>query len=89
LKEWRQLANFVEEDRPVFRSFESTDASGPRAGERPPIMTEQLALDQIWSESRAVDVNERAISTVRKFVDVTGHYALAGSGLAGDEHGRS
>jgi hypothetical protein len=49
---------------------------------------EQLALDELGGNRRAVDLDECLVATRGGLVQRTGHQLLAGSVLAGDEHPR-
>ena len=53
------LADFVEEDRAGVRLLELADARRRRAGERALLVAEQLALEQLGRQRRAIDLDER------------------------------
>ena len=60
LQRERQLADLVEEERAAVRPARSSPAwRRDRAGERALLVTEQLALEQVLGDRRAVDVDER------------------------------
>jgi hypothetical protein len=83
------VAHLVEEDRPLVRELELPDLllRGPR--ERPLLVAEELALDELLGDRRTVDLDERLVPPVRVAVDGAGHELLAHPALAGDEHGRA
>ena len=56
----RQLADLVEEQRAAVRLLEQPGALGDRAGERAAGVAEQLRLDQLVGERRAVEGAEPA-----------------------------
>src|SRR6185312_10109026 len=56
--EW-ELADLVEKHRATVRELERTDARADRTGERALLVAEQLALDQVRRNRRAVDDDER------------------------------
>ena len=53
------VADLVEEDRAAVGDLELAAAIGDRAGERAAHVAEQLALDQLLRNRRAVDLDER------------------------------
>ena len=55
-----QVADFIEEDRPAVGELEPSLPHRHRAGERPLLVAEQLALDQRRGKRRTVDADERA-----------------------------
>ena len=82
-----QLADLVEEERAAVGQLEPADPAGDRAGERPLLVAEQLALDEARGQGRAVDLDQRLTGPPARGVDGPGDQLLAGAGLAGDEHG--
>src|SRR5206468_9368739 len=62
------------------------DLGGDRPGEGALLVTEQLGLEQLLGERRAVDGDERLALTWRPLVHEVGDHFLAGPRLAGDEH---
>ena len=69
LKRRRQLSDLVEEDRAARRRFEVADARGDRAGERAPHVAEELGLEEVLGDGRAVDHDERAFLPRAPLVD--------------------
>src|SRR5262249_35082030 len=59
----RDLAHFVEEERPAVGLFEAAFAATDRAGERAALVTEQLALEERLGERRTVETHERLVRT--------------------------
>ena len=57
-------------------------------GERALLVSEQLRLDQIPGQRRAVEVHERALGPIAAVVQRAGREVLPGPGLALDEHRR-
>jgi hypothetical protein len=84
----RDLAHLVQEERATVGHLETADLLRDGARKRPPLVTEELALEQSRRNGRAVDLDERPIATVTPIVDGTGHQLLSGPGLAEDEDGR-
>src|SRR5204863_4162076 len=58
-----------------------------RAGKGPALVTEQLGLEQGLREGRAVDREERPVSTLAGMVDRESDQFLAGPALPGDQDG--
>jgi hypothetical protein len=83
------LADLVQKQRPGVRGLEETPFLGSRVGEDPPLVTEELALQHVFRERRAVDLDERLLrSAGRLSVDEVGDELLAGPRLPLNEHGR-
>ena len=59
LQRRRHLADLVEHDRAVLRELELADARSAGAGEGAALVAEQLALEQVGRQRRAVDLDER------------------------------
>ena len=83
-----ELSDLVEEHRPLGGQLEAARAALERAGEGAPLVAEELALDQRRRERRAVDVHERALRPWRAGVQRARGGALAGAGLAREQHRR-
>ena len=60
--------------------------SRDRAGERALHVAEQLALDQLLGDRRAVHLDERPAAAAAQRVNRAGHQLLAGAVLAVDQH---
>ncbi len=65
LQERRHLADLVQHQRAAGRQFEQADAVGGGAGERALLVAEELRLDEILRQRRAVDLDERALGPRR------------------------
>ena len=58
------------------------------AGEAALLVAEELGLDQLVGDRRAVDLDEGALAPRARAVDGTRHQLFAGAALAGDQHRR-
>src|SRR6185503_10049970 len=67
---------------------EQTCARALRIGERAAHVAKQLALEERRRHRGTVDGDERLIAARRQVVQRARDQLLAGTGLAGDEHGR-
>src|ERR1043165_4827039 len=56
----RDVADLVEEKRSPVGQLEAADALRDGSRERPPLVTEQLALEEAGGDGGAVDLDERA-----------------------------
>ena len=88
LQRQRQLADLVEEQRAAVRGLDLADHPAVGAGVRAALVAEQLALDERGRQRRAVDVDERRLAARAVDVDRAREQALAGAGLAVEQHGR-
>src|SRR5262249_53314205 len=79
------LPDLVEEDRPAMCHLELAVLTRARAGERALLVAEQLALEQVRRQRRAVDLDERLARARRELVGGPGADPLAGPPLAGDQ----
>src|SRR5262249_36596714 len=82
------LGDLVEEQRALVRELEAAGLVRDGAGERALLVAEELALDERRRDRRAVDADERSLSTRRVLVQRARDELLAGARLAGDEHRR-
>ncbi len=55
-------------------------------GERPALVAEQLALDQVFREYRAVEPNERVVPSWSLCVNCPRYNVLSGTAFTGNEH---
>jgi hypothetical protein len=78
----RHLADLVEEQRPAFGHLEEAHLVRGGAGERALAVAEQLALDELGRDRRAVDLDERPPHAVRVVVNRVGNELFAGPVLA-------
>src|SRR5712692_9935220 len=88
LRARRHVADLVEEQRPTVSLLEPADPLLIGAGEGPLLVTEELRLQEVFLESRAVHLDEVARGTERIVMRRTGDQLLAGSGLATNQNGR-
>src|SRR5204862_1385433 len=70
----------------LIRALEAAGLLLRGAGERAALVTEQLALDEVLGNRRAVELDERFPRAPRQAMDRLGHQVLARAVLAGDEH---
>ncbi len=84
----RQIPDLVEKDGSRVCELEAPRASDLRAGECPPLVSEELALDHRRGECCAVDVHQRPLASLRAKMHGTRHHAFPRSGLAGDQQRR-
>src|SRR5882724_5274849 len=63
-----QFANFVQKERALVREFKQTWLRGLSSAERSLLVAEQFALDQIFRQSRAVDVYPRPSAALRRLM---------------------
>ena len=82
------VADFVEEDRAAVGLLELADLLLGGAGERALLVAEQLGLDQLVGDRRAVDLHEALAAAQAVAVDRARHQFLAHAALAPDQHGR-
>ncbi len=86
LRRERELSDLVEEHRAPLRRLEAADPRRHRAGEGSARMSEELRLEQILGERRAVDDDERLARAVRAVVNRARDQLLARTRLAMHEH---
>jgi hypothetical protein len=80
------LTDLVQEQGPAVGQLEAAGLAGDRAGEGAALVAEELRLDEIPGDGRAVDADERLVLAGGVVVDRRGHQLLTGARLAGDEH---
>ena len=83
----RHVADLVEEDGAAVGGDELADLLAHRAGEAPLLVAEQLGLDQLFGDGRAVDLDQGVGVPLAGPVESARDQLLAGAALAGDEHG--
>src|SRR5689334_11213280 len=83
--EW-QVSDFVEEQRAPISKFEQPWLCDGRASERTFLVAEQLTLEQLVGNRRAVDVDEWRAAAWSVVVNRSGHELLARARLTGQEH---
>ena len=81
-----QVAHLVEEDAAAIGQLELAAPQRGGAGERAFLVAEELALDQLGRDRRAVDLDERPRGERALAMDVRSEQFLARARLAGQEH---
>ena len=81
-----KVAELVEEQGAAVGFLEPAVARLGRAGEAARLVAEQLGLDQIFGQRRAVHDDQRARPARRQVVEPLGDQLLAGAALADDQH---
>ena len=81
------LADFVEEQCAAIGELEPADTVAECAREAALGVAEELALEQVARNRRAVHADHRAGAAAARLVDRAGDQLLPGAGLAGDQHG--
>src|SRR5207302_3667230 len=82
----RQIADFVQEQRPASGRLERALAGGVGARERAALVAEQLALDELVRQRRAVERNEWALGIRAEPVQLARDQLLARPTLTDHEH---
>ena len=80
------VANLIEEQRSAVGELELAPPLRDGAGERPFHVAEQLALDQLFGDRRAIHLDERSAAPTAERMHAAGNKLLAGSVLTVDEH---
>src|SRR5438128_4930925 len=80
------VADLVQEERAAVGELELATTPRQRAGEGPLLVAEQLGLDQLLGDGRAIDLDEGALAARRLHVDGPRHQLLAAAVLAVDQH---
>ena len=88
LHERAHLPDLVEEEHASRGLLEAAGLGRGGARERALLVAEELGLQELVGEGRAVEGHERAFGAGRPAVDEAGHDLLARSRLAGEEDGR-
>ena len=81
-----QISDFVEKDRAAVGQLELAAPERRRAGERPLLVAEELALDQLGRNRGAIHLHERTRGERAFAMDVGGQQLLAGPGLSRQQH---
>ncbi len=89
LRARRHVADLVQEDRSAVGLDELPDLPAHRAGEGALLVAEELRLDQLLGNRRAVDLDERARGDAGGAVDLARHELLARAALALDQDRRA
>ena len=80
------LADFVEKQGAPARLLETSGAAVGRARERPALVPEELALEEVLRDRGAVDLDEGLPATRAALVDGLGDQLFAGARFAENEH---
>ena len=83
------VADLVQEDRAAVSLNEFSDLACGGPGKRPLLVPEQLALDQLLGDRRAVHLNKGLPLSLAETMDLPGHQLLAHAALSGDQNGRA
>src|SRR6185436_16484895 len=84
----REIADLVEEQRSALRHLHLAGHTAIGAGEGAALVSEELTLDELHGQRRAVDGDERSSLPSRVDVDGPGEQTLSGARLAAKEHRR-
>src|SRR5437773_955724 len=82
----RHVADFVEEDGALVRQLKFPGLRGDGAGERPFFISEELALEKVFGDGRAIDFDERPGGAAGMFVDGAGNHVFADAAFAAQQH---
>src|SRR5439155_1747293 len=80
-----EITDLVEEERAARRELEATALETIRAGEGPPLVSEELGLRQRLWQGGAVDRDERTVGPSARIVDGTRDQLLPGPAFAGEQ----
>ena len=83
-----QIADLVQQQGPPVGHLEAAGAGLDGPGEGASGVPEQLALQEVLGEGRAVELEEGLVDPSAPFMDGPGQHLLARAGLAADEHRR-
>ena len=86
LRAHAHVADLVEEQGAAIRLLEAPASSRVSTREGPALVAEELGLDELVGDGRAVDLDERLRSPRGHRVDGTRHQLLAAAVLAVDQH---
>jgi hypothetical protein len=84
----RNIADFIEKQRPSVGGLKTSDFIAVSSGERPLDVSEQLAFEQSGCESAAVNADQRSIAAGAVLVNGLCQQFLARSTLAANQDGR-
>ena len=86
LRPQAHVADLVEKQRPAVRLLKFSDLGFVRVGEAAAAVAEQLALDHVFGNGGAVDLDERLLGAGAQGVDGVGDQLLARAALAENQH---
>src|SRR5260370_35311762 len=81
------VADLIEKESAAVALLKLADAAAVGAGESALLMAEQLALQQIFGDGGAIQRQEGRLGSGAVLVDGACDQFLAGTALAGDQHG--
>src|ERR1700744_2972907 len=84
----REIADFIEEERPAVSGFKPPNKSLQGASEGAFLVPEKLRGNQRLRDGRAVHADERSLCAVRSPMERTRNQFFPRSGFAKDENGR-
>src|SRR5262249_8993759 len=84
----RDLADLVEEQRSTIGKLEASHAVLRRSREGALDVAEELALEQLAGDGRAIDLDQASAAAATSVVDGLGHRLLSGAALAHDQDRR-
>src|SRR5947209_4347191 len=87
LRRRRQIADLVEEERPTTSRLEGALTRGIGARECAPLVSEQLALDELMRQCRAVDRDKRPFGIGAEAVQLASDELFARAAFSDDQHG--
>ena len=80
-----EISDLVEEERPAVGDLHQAELALARIGKGAPLVAEQLALDEVLGNRRAVQLHERTARTRRAFVEHPRDGLFSGTALAGHQ----
>src|SRR4029453_14448152 len=83
----RLSADLREENRAAVGGHELAGLLAHRPGEAAFLVAEELGLDELLGDRRAIDLDQRPVLARAELVDRPRHQLLAGAALAGDQYG--
>ena len=87
LKGKRKIADFIQKDGAAVGAFKVTGMGAVCSGKRAPLVSEQLAVDKLFIDCAAVDLDKGTSGARGKFAYRVGHKFLPCAGFSQDEDG--
>src|SRR5262249_4054343 len=84
----RDLAHLIEEQCATVCKLEPPDPLRDRSGERPPLVAEELALEQARGDGGTADLDEGLVAAPARIVDGARNQLFSRAGLAEEENRR-
>jgi hypothetical protein len=82
-----EVSDFIQKQGAAVRLFEPADAASFGTGEGAAFVAEQLAFEEVFGNSGAIDGEKRAVGTGAVLTEGAGDEFLARPGFAQDEDG--